>query len=66
METQGKPKHSRRKPPPIIARGSSHPNAIFNLPPKKIIKAIRNYKAEYPGELSFEKDDFFYVIEFSF
>jgi hypothetical protein len=54
---------SRRRPPEIIARGSSHPNAIFNLPPKKIIKATMPYQAQGPGELSFAKDDFFYVID---
>jgi bud emergence protein 1 len=56
-------RHKRsKKPPPIIARGSSHPTAIFNLPPKKIIKATKDYQAQNAGELSFRKNDFFYVI----
>ena len=53
---------NQRPPPPIpTARGSSNPKAIFNLPPKKIIKANANYKAQKPGEISFQKGDFFYV-----
>ncbi|KAI8929408.1 hypothetical protein BC831DRAFT_444300 [Entophlyctis helioformis] len=43
-------------------RGSSHPASIFNLPPKKVVRANGNYTARYVGELSFEKGDFFYVI----
>ncbi|KAJ3358818.1 bud emergence protein 1, partial [Kappamyces sp. JEL0680] len=39
-----------------------NPKAIFNLPPKKIIKANANYSAQSVGELSFRKGDFFYVI----
>ncbi|KAI8911515.1 Phox homologous domain-containing protein [Gorgonomyces haynaldii] len=55
-------KHKR--PPPVInlQRGSSHPAGIFNMPPKKVVKANRNYTAKFAGELSFQKGDFFYVI----
>jgi Variant SH3 domain/PX domain len=52
----------KRQPPVLTQRGSSTPKAIFNLPPKKIIKATKSYKASKPGELSFQTGDFFYVI----
>ncbi|KAL2913805.1 SH3 and PX domain-containing protein 2B [Polyrhizophydium stewartii] len=43
-------------------RGSSHPAGIFNMPPKKVVRANKSYTARFAGELSFEKGDFFYVI----
>ncbi|KAJ3269608.1 bud emergence protein 1 [Terramyces sp. JEL0728] len=55
---------SRRRPPiEIQPRGSSNPKQIFNLPPKKIIKASKAFQATKTGELSFQKGDFFYVIQ---
>ncbi|KAK7208450.1 hypothetical protein BZA70DRAFT_273761 [Myxozyma melibiosi] len=32
------------------------------LPPKKVIRAIHDYTANAPGELSFSKGDFFHVV----
>lgn len=32
-------------------------------PPKKVIRALQTYKAKAPQELSFEKGDFFHVVE---
>jgi hypothetical protein len=46
----------------MTPRGSSHPSQIFNLPPKKIIRSNTNYFGKRVGELSFKKDDYFYVI----
>ncbi|KAJ3266385.1 bud emergence protein 1 [Borealophlyctis nickersoniae] len=43
-------------------RGSSHADHVFNLPPKKVVKSIMDYTAQYAQELSFKKGDFFYVI----
>ncbi|KAJ3074775.1 bud emergence protein 1, partial [Quaeritorhiza haematococci] len=43
-------------------RGSSHPASVFNLPPKKVVRAVADYTAQYAQELSFKKGDFFYVI----
>ncbi|KAH9273991.1 hypothetical protein BASA83_003626 [Batrachochytrium salamandrivorans] len=43
-------------------RGSSHPASIFNMPPKKVVRASAAYTARFAGELSFTKGDFFYVI----
>ncbi|KAJ3252592.1 bud emergence protein 1 [Boothiomyces macroporosus] len=54
---------SRRPPVEIQPRGSSNPKQIFNLPPKKIIKASKSFQATKTGELTFEKGDFFYVIQ---
>ena len=31
-------------------------------PPKKVIRALQSYKATAPQELSFEKGDFFHVV----
>lgn len=46
----------------ISARSSSHPSHIFNMPPKKVVKASSDYNAQAVGELSFTKGEFFYVI----
>lgn len=46
----------------VAPRSSSHPSSIFSLPPKKVIKAQQSYTAQRAGELSFNKGDFFYVI----
>jgi hypothetical protein len=53
-----------RPAPQFYARGSSHPKSIFNLPPKKIIKAQVSYQAKVLGELSFQQGDYFYVKNF--
>lgn len=61
--SSGNRRRRMKRPPPIpTARGSSNPNSIFNMPPKKIIKATMSYFATNPGELSFDKGDFFYVL----
>ncbi|KAI0643757.1 hypothetical protein C8Q79DRAFT_928252 [Trametes meyenii] len=44
-------------PLPTLSKPS---NAI--VPPKKVIKAINSYKSNTPQELSFEKGDFFHVL----
>jgi hypothetical protein len=63
LKSSGSGHRSKNQGPPPIptARGSSNPTAIFNLPPKKIIKANANYKAQKLGEITFQKGDFFYV-----
>ncbi|KAI8913019.1 hypothetical protein DFJ77DRAFT_64886 [Powellomyces hirtus] len=43
-------------------RVSSHSTEIWNQPPKKVIKATRDYKAQFVNELEFRRGDFFYVI----
>ncbi|KAJ3040369.1 bud emergence protein 1 [Rhizophlyctis rosea] len=43
-------------------RSSSHSDAIFNLPPKKVVRSMMDYTAQFAQELSFKKGDFFYVI----
>ncbi|KAJ3129382.1 bud emergence protein 1 [Nowakowskiella sp. JEL0407] len=48
--------------PVVTPRKSSHPNGIFNLPPKKVIRALMGYTAQAPLELTFSAGDFFYVI----
>ncbi|KAI9207366.1 uncharacterized protein BJ171DRAFT_494415 [Polychytrium aggregatum] len=50
-------------PPNLAPRGSSHPKMIWNQVPKKVIQATADYTAEYSGELSFRKGDFFYVVD---
>ncbi|KAI8826614.1 uncharacterized protein EV422DRAFT_491397 [Fimicolochytrium jonesii] len=35
---------------------------VYNMPPKKVIKAMKGYKAQYVKELEFKKGDFFFVI----
>ncbi|KAJ3099679.1 bud emergence protein 1 [Phlyctochytrium bullatum] len=47
---------------PIVPRGSSHPNELFYQPPKKVIRATRDFQARMGTELSFHKGDFFYVV----
>ncbi|KAI9332912.1 hypothetical protein DFJ73DRAFT_54673 [Zopfochytrium polystomum] len=58
---------TRQGPPgpvlvPSTPRSSSHPKALFNQPPSKVIKAISDYRAKTPSELSFRNGDFFYVV----
>ncbi|CAG8530072.1 4570_t:CDS:2 [Ambispora gerdemannii] len=43
-----------------IAIPTKHPPSI--LPPKKVIKALYDYDASAPRELSFSKGDFFHVV----
>ncbi|KAI8589773.1 hypothetical protein BDZ88DRAFT_395637 [Geranomyces variabilis] len=43
-------------------RGSSQSTEIFNQPPRKVIRATRDYKAQFVNELEFVKGDFFFVI----
>ncbi|KAJ6258484.1 hypothetical protein Dda_6526 [Drechslerella dactyloides] len=38
------------------------PKSPQALPPKKVIKATRDYKPVNPGELAFSKGDFFHVV----
>jgi PX domain len=47
----------------ISPRGSSHPNSVFKLAPKLVIRAARPYIAKMRQELSFQKDDYFFVID---
>ncbi|KAJ3319853.1 bud emergence protein 1 [Blyttiomyces sp. JEL0837] len=47
---------------PTAPRGSSHPSNIFNMAPKKVIRAVADYNAQYANELSFQAGDFFYVV----
>ncbi|KAJ3293474.1 bud emergence protein 1 [Blyttiomyces sp. JEL0837] len=47
---------------PSTPRTSSHPTAIFNQPPKKVVKACVDYQARAVNELSFRRGDFFYVV----
>ncbi|KAI6247553.1 Protein scd2/ral3 [Erysiphe necator] len=43
--------------------GSMMPkSAIAIIPPKKVIRALHDYEAQSPQELSFRKGDFFHVI----
>lgn len=37
-------------------------NAVSIQPPKKVIRATRDYKSRAPQELSFSKGDFFHVL----
>ncbi|KAI8895971.1 hypothetical protein BC833DRAFT_599360 [Globomyces pollinis-pini] len=46
----------------IVPRGSSHPQTIFNLPPRKIIRATVGYIAQTEAEVSFAAGDYFYVV----
>ncbi|GBE79149.1 hypothetical protein BKA93DRAFT_823954 [Sparassis latifolia] len=46
--------------PSALPSLSKPPSAI--LPPKKVIRALNSYKSRAPQELSFEKGDFFHVI----
>ncbi|KAJ3009954.1 bud emergence protein 1 [Thoreauomyces humboldtii] len=47
---------------PAPTRASSHSSEIFNQPPKMVIRAIRDYKAQFINELEFRRGDFFFVI----
>lgn len=56
---------------PLISNGNNNPSSVkpagsfstlATTPPKKIIKAIYDYSAQGPGELSFSKGDFLYVV----
>ncbi|KAK9239832.1 protein scd2/ral3 [Lipomyces kononenkoae] len=49
---------STSNPHPSITQKSP----LTILPPKKVIKALYDYQASTPGELSFSKGDFFHVI----
>ncbi|KZT74561.1 hypothetical protein DAEQUDRAFT_807667 [Daedalea quercina L-15889] len=51
------PQHITTSPLPSL---SKPPSAI--LPPKKVIRALSSYKSTAPQELSFEKGDFFHVL----
>ncbi|KND02250.1 uncharacterized protein SPPG_09055 [Spizellomyces punctatus DAOM BR117] len=44
-------------------RGSSHSDNVYNLPPKKVIKATRPYRPRFVNELGFDVGDFFYVLD---
>lgn len=39
---------------------SKPPSAI--LPPQKVIRALNSHRSQAPQELSFQKGDFFYVV----
>lgn len=56
--------HSSSSSTTTTTRGSSHTNDddLYNLPPKKIVKAIKPYYAQRAHELSFSTGDFFFVI----
>lgn len=56
---------------PLISNGNNNSSSakpsgslstLATTPPKKIIKAIYDYSAQGPGELSFSKGDFLYVV----
>ncbi|KAK9375727.1 protein scd2/ral3, partial [Lipomyces chichibuensis] len=51
---------------PSLSSNSHHSitqkSPLTILPPKKVIKALYDYNASAPGELSFSKGDFFHVI----
>ncbi|KAJ3106599.1 bud emergence protein 1 [Phlyctochytrium planicorne] len=47
---------------PERPRGSSHPTGVFQLPPKRVVRAIADYDAQAGNELSFSKGDFFFVM----
>ncbi|CAG8439501.1 1330_t:CDS:2 [Ambispora leptoticha] len=51
---------SKEKISTPIAIPTKHPPSI--LPPKKVIKALYDYDASAPNELSFSKGDFFHVV----
>ncbi|KAI0771488.1 hypothetical protein BD413DRAFT_475759 [Trametes elegans] len=51
--------HHISTPTPLPAL--SKPSTAI-VPPKKVIKAIASYKSNTPQELSFEKGDFFHVV----
>ena len=53
----------RIQPSLINARGSSHPDSVFQLSPKLVIKAFKPYLAKFKFELSFQQDDYFFVID---
>jgi hypothetical protein len=61
--TQAKIIAMKKGPRPIInpTRSSSHPSSIFNMPPKKVVKASCDYTARAAGELSFKMGDFFCI-----
>lgn len=46
-------------PPPLFMGVK---NAVSIQPPKKVIRATRDYKSRAPQELSFSKGDFFHVL----
>ncbi|KAJ1530122.1 bud emergence protein 1, partial [Nowakowskiella sp. JEL0078] len=56
------PKKGMQEPPTFAPRGSSHPTGVFNLPPKKVVRAMMDYSAQTQQELSFAAGDFFYVL----
>ncbi|KAJ1568268.1 bud emergence protein 1, partial [Cladochytrium tenue] len=47
---------------PSTPRSSSHPKALFDQPPTRVVKAICDYRAQSVMELSFRTGDFFYVV----
>ncbi|KAI9328738.1 hypothetical protein BDR26DRAFT_808240 [Obelidium mucronatum] len=47
---------------PSSPRTTSHPVDVYRTPPSKIIKAMSEYTAKTPSELSFVAGDFFYVV----
>ncbi|KAJ3304893.1 bud emergence protein 1 [Kappamyces sp. JEL0829] len=59
----GTARPSRRRPTALSMRNSSHPDSVFKLPPKAVIKAVRSYRAQREAELSFSQGDFFFVID---
>lgn len=64
MKSLRKSLNSSKDPPQRITTPlpslSKPPTAI--LPPKKVIRALGSYKSTAPQELSFEKGDFFHVL----
>lgn len=57
--------NSHKEPPQPITTSPlpslSKPSSAI-VPPKKVIRALSSYKSTAPQELSFEKGDFFHVI----
>ncbi|KAJ3213379.1 bud emergence protein 1 [Clydaea vesicula] len=59
---ESKKKPDTLSPLQLPARNSSHPTHVFNMAPKRVVRALEDYTAQYAGELSFRKGDFFFVI----
>lgn len=62
MQSFKRSKDKLKSPVTPVKRSGSHSSQVKNEVPMKVIKALYDYEAQGPGELRFQKGDFFHVV----